>query len=136
MDPFSLTVGITSLVALTAQTLNLTKKYFHGVKNASKSAAELSAQLHFLRSILSRLDELLRGDDAKGQSFNDDSVLVSSVSACKTRLHMLHGKLNAVGESLMGRLKWPLNEKEHQESIQELKTLSTWIQFAITIDGR
>ena len=48
MDPISLAFGITSLVALSAQTLKLTKQYIHGVKHASEAAKSLATELQLL----------------------------------------------------------------------------------------
>ncbi|KAL9123429.1 MAG: hypothetical protein Q9187_000030 [Circinaria calcarea] len=135
MDPFSLAVGITGLIGLIAKTLTLTKEYFDGARNASKAAAALAKELDILYSNLSRLDEFLRSENAKGQSFRETSVLVSSTSACQATIRTLYNKLTAVGESRITRALWPLNEKEHQQSMQELRAFSQWIQFALTVDG-
>lgn len=135
MDPFSLAVGITGLIGLIAKTLTLTQEYFHGARHASKAAAALAKELDRLYSNLLRLDEFLRSENAKGQSFQETSVLVSSTSACQATIRTLYDKLTAVGQSRTSRVLWPLNEKEHQRSMQELRALSRLIQFALTVDG-
>ena len=135
MDPFSLAVGISGIVALTAQTLKLTRTYFHGVRTSSKAAASLAKELETLQSTLARLEEFLRSEDAKRHTFSGTSVLVSSTGACQSKLKLLYAKLNAVGSSRLSRALWPLNEKEHQQSVGELRSFSQWIQFALTIDG-
>lgn len=135
MDPFSLAVGITGLLGVITSTLSLTKDYFDGVKNASKAAAALAKELDILHHNLLRLDEFLRSDSAKGQSFQETSVLVSSTSACQATIRTLYNKLSAVKVSRMSKALWPLGEKEHQQSMQELRALSQWIQFALTVDG-
>ena len=135
MDPFSLAVGITGLLGVIAKTLTLTKDYFDGAKNAGMAAAALAKELNVLYSNLLRLDEFLRSDNAKGQSFQETSVLVSCTSTCQDTIRTLHNKLSAVKESRMTKALWPLNEKEHQQSMQELRALSQWIQFALTVDG-
>lgn len=134
MDPFSLAVGISGLVALAAQTLKLTQQYLHGVKHASKAADTLAAELQLLHDTLCRLDRFLRSDGAKSQSFDEDSVLVSSTGACKTKLEVLHKKLDATAKSRLNRALWPLNEKEHRQSVQELRAVAQCIQFAMTVD--
>ena len=135
MDPFSLAVGISGLVTLTAQTVKLTRKYYHGVKNASKEAAALAGELDTLHSLLSRLEKLLLGEDAKQQSFREDSVLVTSTNACKIRLVTLHNTFENAGKSRMSRAMWPLNDREHHDSMQEIRMVSQWIQFAVQVDG-
>ena len=130
MDPFSLIVGISGLVALSASVLKLTRQYFHGIKHAGEAASELQ----LLHDVLCRLDEFLRSDSAKRQSFDDTSVLVSSTNACRTKLEALCKKLDAATKGRLFRASWPLNEKEHRQSVQELRTITQCIHFAITID--
>ena len=130
MDPFSLTVGISGLVALSASVLKLTQQYFHGIKHASEAASELQ----LLHNVLCRLDEFLRSERAKMQSFADTSVLVSTTSACRTKLEVLRKKLDAATKGRLLRASWPLNEKEHRQSVQELRTVIQCIHFALTID--
>ncbi len=134
MDPFSLAVGITGLVALTAQTLKLTQQYFHGIKHASEAAYSLAHELQLLNDVLCHLDRFLRTDGAKKQSFDDTSVLVSSTSACRAKLEVLYKKLDAAAKGRLLRALWPLNEKEHRQSVQELRAVAQCIQFAMTVD--
>lgn len=135
MDPFSLAVGVSGLITLIAQTLKLTQKYVHGVRDASKAAAGLRTELKILHSNLLRLEEFLRSDKAKGHSFSQKSSLVSTIDACSVKLQRLCNDLNAVGESRMGRVLWPLNASEHSKSMQELRALAQWIQFTLTVDA-
>ena len=134
MDPFSLAVGISGLVTLTAQTLKLSQQYFHGVKHASEAANSLATELQLLHNALCRLVEFLHSDSAKRQSFDETSVLVSSTSACKTKLEVIHKKLEVATKDRLHRALWPLNEKEHRQSVQELRAVSQCIQFAMAID--
>ena len=134
MDPFSLTVGLSSLVALTAQTLKLTQQYLHRVKHASEATDALALKLQALHDIFCRLDEFLRNDGAKRQSFDETSVLVCSTSACRTKLEILHKKLDAAAKSRLNRALWPLNEKDHRQMLQELRVVAQCIHFAMTTD--
>ncbi|KAL9637688.1 MAG: hypothetical protein Q9164_002040 [Protoblastenia rupestris] len=134
MDPFSITVGIASLVNLTAHTIRLTNGYIREARHSREAAADLSKELDVLHFNLSRLDEFLRKNEVV-QPFDNTSVLVSSTSACRNKLTILRDKLEGVGGTRLSRLKWPLNSKEHQESIQELRAFVQWIQFALTVDG-
>ena len=138
MDPFSIVVGVAGLVTLVTQTLGITTSYINGVKHSGKAASDLAKELEVLRSVLLRLDAFLREESSKDRlsSFTDDSVLFQSTHACNNQLRSLHTKLEQ-GKShrIRTALTWPLAEKEHRESIQELRTLAHWIQFALTIDG-
>ena len=134
MDPFSLAVGISGLVTLTAQTLKLIQQYFNGVRHASETANSLATELQLLHNALYCLVDFLRSDSAKSQSFNETSVLVSSTSACKTKVEIIYKKLEAATKDRLHRALWPLNEKEHRQSVQELRALAQCIQFAMAID--
>ena len=131
MDPFSLVVGISGLVALSASVLKLTQQYFHGIKHAGEAASELQ----LLHDVLCHLDRFLRSDSARRHSFDDTSVLVSSMSACRNKLEVLDKKLDAAAKGRVLRALWPLNEKEHRQSVQEVRAVTQCIHFAMTIDG-
>ena len=134
MDPFSVTVGIAGLVALSAQTLKLAQQYYLGVKHANEAAHSLATELQLLNDALCRLDGFLRSDSAKTQSFDESSVLMSSTGACKTKLEVLHKKLDAAAKSRFNRALWPLNEKEQRQTVQDLRAIAQCIQFSMTID--
>lgn len=135
MDPFSLSVGIAGLAGLAATTVSVAKSYVSGVKNAKGSATELVTELEALHSNLSSLDEFLRSGSAKGLTFQRTSVLWSCASACEGKLKSLCKKLGQVGESRTSRYLWPLNEREYQKTVQELRAFAQWMQFALAVDG-
>ena len=135
MDPLSIAASVTALVTLTAQSIDLTRKYIRGAAHARKAAAPLVEQLELLRFSLAKLNELLRSDNAKRHLFSDTSVLTKSTNACKVRLNSLNEKLGKSTESRVRWMIWPLNEKEHEQAMEELRTLTQWIQFALSIDG-
>lgn len=135
MDPFSLSVGIAGLVGLVATTLSVAKSYRSGVKHAKDSITVLVTELESLQSNLSSLDKFLRSDSAKGMAFQRTSVLRSCTSACEGKLKSLCRKLGQVGDNRTSRCLWPLNEKEHQKTVQELRAFAQWMQFALSVDG-
>lgn len=135
MDPLSLTVSVASLCALVASTLKYTKRYASSVIAAKASVAALVLELDTLESNLSGLDELLQTDSAKDLLFTGTSALRSCLSACGHKLKTLSNKLGQVDDSKTSRLKWPFSEKEHMKTIQELRNISQWLQFALSIDG-
>ena len=134
MDPFSLTVGSLSIVALAAKTIRVTSNYVRDARQGREAAAELLRELEVLHANLTRLDAFLRTKNAS-QPFESSSVLVCSTSACRTKLTQLHQRLSGIGESRLSRFKWPLHSEEHRETIRELRAFAQWIQFALTIDG-
>ena len=135
MDPFSISVGIAGLVGLTATTLKYTRSYLNGVRDAKNSIAALITELEALQSNLSSLDEFLRGNSAKGLAFQRTSALRTCTTACESKLMSLCKKLGQLDDSRTSRFLWPLSEKEHQKTIQELRAFTQWLQFALSIDG-
>lgn len=135
MDPFSLTLGVGSLVALVAQTVTVARDYLSAVKNSRESIVTLVTELEALQSNLTSLDEFLRSDSVKGLAFDQNSVLRSCASACESKLKALCKKLGKVGDSRTSRYLWPLNEKEHLKTVQELRAFGQWIQFALSVDS-
>ncbi|KAL8992921.1 MAG: hypothetical protein Q9169_006740, partial [Polycauliona sp. 2 TL-2023] len=133
MDPFSVSVGVAGLLALAAKTIQATKSYCHEARHAKEAASELLVELDVLHWNLSQLDRLLRHDTSA--AFSNTSVLATSTHGCRTKLSMLHEKLDKAAAHPMHRLLWPLRSDEHQKTVQELRAFTQWIQFALTIDG-
>ncbi len=134
MDPFSLSVGVASLVGLTAHTVHVTTIYIREVRHGKEAASEMLRELNALHHDLARLDTFLKSQEAL-RPFDNTSVLVTSTSACREKLNILQKKLDGAGFTRLSRIRWPLNLKEHRETITELRALAQWIQFALTIDG-
>lgn len=138
MDPFSIVVGIAGLTTLVAQTVKITTKYISGVQQSSEAASALAKELEVLRSVLLRLDAFLHEKSSREplSAMTDDSVLSQCTQACQSQLNALHAKLKKGRDKpIRAALTWPLKENEHRQTIQELRTLTQWIQIALTIDG-
>ena len=138
MDPFSITVGVASLVALAVQTIDVTRTYVHEAKHGKETAQQFLQELNVLYFNLSKLDAFLTSNVETAQQFNDTSVLVSSTHACRNRLNTLHERLckRQKGRQLTLRaLTWPFEAKEHREAIAQLRAFAQWIQFALAVDG-
>lgn len=135
MDPFSLSVGIAGLAGLAASTISAVRSYMSTVKTAKDSIAAMITELEALHLNLLSLDGLLRRNSAKGLVFDRTSVLRSCTSACEGKLRVLCKKLGEVGDSRRSQYLWPLSEKEHQKTVEELRAFARWTQFALSIDG-
>jgi hypothetical protein len=135
MDPFSLSVSIASLAGLAATTVSIAKSYMAGVKNAKASVAALVTELEALQSNLSSLDEFLHSVSGKDMAFQRTSVLRSCTSACEGKLKSLCKKLGQLDDGRASRYLWPLSEKEHQKTVQEIRAFTQWLQFALSVDG-
>ncbi|KAL8648041.1 MAG: hypothetical protein Q9226_006165 [Calogaya cf. arnoldii] len=132
MDPFSVTVGVAGLLALTAKTIQATRSFCHEARHAKELANELLGELGVLQFNLSQLGNLLRRDTAA--TFTSTSVLTTSTHACRNKLTMLHDKIDKAATHPLHRFRWPLISDEHRKTIQELRAFAQWIQFALTID--
>ncbi|KAF3483408.1 uncharacterized protein GIQ15_02732 [Arthroderma uncinatum] len=135
MDPFSISLGVITLVGFVASTIKVTSSYLSSAKDRTSSIATLLAELEALKSNLLGLDKLLQSKTSKGLVFEQTSALQSCISSCEVKLKALCKKLGQEGERRRSRLLWPLSEKEYQKAIQDLRTFSQWIQFALSVDG-
>ena len=133
MDPFSITVGVAGLLALTAKTIKATGSFCHEARHGKEAANEMVLEMDILHFNLSQLDNLLRRHT--GAAFSSTSVLTTSTHACRNKLDMLHDKLERAAEHPLHRLRWPLSSDEHQKTLRELGAFAQWIQFALTVDG-
>jgi hypothetical protein len=120
MDPFSLIVGIAGLAGLAATTITSAKSYMFSVKHKANSIAMLVTELEALQANLASLDAFLHRVSVKDLTFQPTSVLRSYTTACTTSLKALSKKLNHANERKISRFIWPLSEKEHQKSMEDL----------------
>lgn len=134
MDPFSLAAGIVGIVGLTVQTLQVTSTFAHQARHGKEEAAELLNQLTVIHHNLSRLDEFLRSASG-GPQFQDTSVLVSSSYSYRDRLKVLQEKLNAASKSRLIPFRWPLNNTEHRQTLDELRAYAQCVQFSLSVNG-
>ncbi|KAL8828698.1 MAG: hypothetical protein Q9191_002441 [Dirinaria sp. TL-2023a] len=135
MDPLSLAFGVAGVLGLLGQTLATTKRFVHLLRHGKEAAAELQNELTILHFNVSRLDRMLK-DSAHGTlHFEATSVLLSSTFTFKDRLDALCNELRAASTSRFASLKWPLNSKEHRETIQDLRAYAQCVQFSLSNDG-
>ena len=135
MDPFSLAVGIAGLVGLVGKTIKTSAVFVREAKCGQEAATELLKELDILAYNLQRLDDFLRTIDHLNKEFSDTSVLVSSTFACRTRLTILHEKLERAKKHRLGRLTWPLSAKDHYDTIETLRAYTQCCQFSLNISG-
>ncbi|OAA63782.1 ankyrin repeat-containing domain protein [Cordyceps fumosorosea ARSEF 2679] len=140
MDPLSISFGIVGVLPLIAKAITTARSYIQSVAGAEKMITALILELEVLQGAIRKLDALLRsealGDD--DLKFDQTSVLLSCSAAIEAKLQELVGKLTheSSGRKLGARrLLWPLSEKEHQKTLAELRSLSGWVQFALSVDG-
>ncbi|KAJ2972829.1 hypothetical protein NUW58_g9099 [Xylaria curta] len=137
MDPVSLSLSIAGILPLVATALKSARSYMTTVLNAKQSITILITELQALQVSLKSLNELLSSAalGTTGIKFHSSSVLLSCSAACDAQLRSLCEKLRCESKGRMSRYLWPLSEKEHKETVQQLRNFTNWMQFALSIDG-
>lgn len=140
MDPLSLSLGIAGVLPVVASVIRLAKNYHDDVKSARESIALLITELTLLESALKSLDAFLESPDGRDAtrdlSLDKTSVLRTCSVACSTKLKVLESKLGkAEAAGAVRRLMWPLDERDHKKTIKELRDLTLWIQFSLSVDN-
>ncbi|KAK3315759.1 hypothetical protein B0H66DRAFT_479034 [Apodospora peruviana] len=145
MDPFSISLSIAGVLPLVATVIRLARKYHEDVKGARESISLLITELGLLESAITSLDAFLESDDGKDAvkdlHLDQSSALRTCCAACSAKLKVLAAKLGneielAKGPAGRARyLLWPLSEREHKKTIQELRNLTLWIQFSLSVDN-
>ncbi|PIG88751.1 hypothetical protein AARAC_000488 [Aspergillus arachidicola] len=135
MDPFSISTGIIGLAAVVAQTLSMAKTYVSAVRNAKSSISTMIAELEALQTNLEKLHAFCNNNAASSLSLSSTSSLQSCISACELKVRDLGRKLGQGNGTRMSRYLWPMSEKEHTKTIQELRGFGQWIELALSLDG-
>ncbi|KAF4626579.1 hypothetical protein G7Y89_g11575 [Cudoniella acicularis] len=140
MDPLSLTLSITSLISVALAVTKTLKEYTSSVKNAPAESNELAVELSGICHALEALDRFLISQGTKFKSFNNTSVLCSTIHTCHGRLSSLQSILQKFMETSEGKkwyrsIVWPFKKDEQVETITILHRCVQIFQFSISIDG-
>ena len=138
MDPLSVALGIAGLLPLIAKAIQCAKEYKDAVASAGASIATLISELEALQFSVTNLHTFLKTDGGIGGDnvrFQQTSVLLVCSASCETKLQSLCRKLGREENGKRSRFLWPFNEKEHQKTVQEIRNFTTWMHFALSVDG-
>jgi hypothetical protein len=137
MEAISLAVGLGEILPLIASAISTAKEYIDTVRSARKSIAALINELEVLQANVKNLHSLLKGDAFTERSvhFDENSVLLTCSAACEAKLQSLCKTLKQEAKGKVNRLLWPFTQKEYQKAIQDLRSFTNWMQFALSIDG-
>ena len=138
MDPFSITAGVAGLITLIAQTAKLASSYSHGVAGASKQAATMFEALSQLERIVISLNDRLNKKSTGGSAFTrgKGSLLFDTLQSCHQRIDTLLQRISrAAAGGRLKALKWPLNKKDHEEALRDIRMFCQWIQLSLTIES-
>lgn len=129
--------AIAGLISLTIQVSGTITNYVTAVKDHSKNVKDLQDELELLSIVLGRLGDFIRKESSNGRSFDEDSVLVKALSDCKRRIERIGDKLRPSDGGKLGRaldrLKWPFEQKDVLQLIENLRRYVQIFEFAITV---
>ncbi|KAK3367844.1 hypothetical protein B0H63DRAFT_565724 [Podospora didyma] len=138
MDPLSVGLGIAGILPLIAQAIKCAKDYKDTVASAKASVAALIGELEALQFNVTNLHHFLKADAFGSNNtmrFQQTSVLLVCSASCETKLKALCRSLSEEESGRRNRFLWPFSEKEHQKTLQELRSFTTWMHFALSVDG-
>lgn len=141
MDPLSVAASAAGLMSLCIGIIDVVGDYYTSAKNARKDIQGLKSELEYLSTVLERLEQVLRSDGLRCNSFSFDtsSVLIAALRSCEKQIGEISLKLQRNKDSnasrILERLKWPFNEKEIQKLIELLRRYILTFQFSLTIEG-
>jgi len=139
MDGVSVASGIAGLITLALQVSGVVSEYVTAVKERPKNVKELHDELLLLAEVLSELRDFLNSEKIRGRSFDSNSVLQKAIRACHGRIERVGDKLKpADGGKLtraLERLKWPFEQKEVLQMVENLRRYTRTFQFAFNIEG-
>jgi hypothetical protein len=149
MDPFTLSTGVVGFLSLAFQITQILNDYVSRLKSAPQEAQTLLMEVTTLSLVLDQLVKFLQSEDAKGNSFNQTSVLCSVMMVCQSNIEGLYKKLDGVygadkakREKLHGvemvarifeRLKWPFSKVECQQIVKTLHRCTQTFEFSLTV---
>lgn len=139
MDPVSIASGIAGLITLALQVGDTVNTYVTAIRSRSQDIKELHDELLLLGDVLSRLRDFLQSEQATGSTFDEDSVLHLAISDCKARIERIGDKLKpSEGGKLaraVDRIKWPFEQKEILQMMENLRRYRSTFEFAVGIQG-
>lgn len=136
-DPLSISAGIVGIFGFAIQLTTTLKDFASGWKNAPIAVEELRKELIQLHGVLDNLVGFLKSQPTH---FEQTSAMYSAASDCVVKLKAFHSRLEkfATGSKFrktFNRIKWPLDEKENQQILQDLQRYTQLFQFAMAIES-
>ncbi|EXJ57084.1 hypothetical protein A1O7_07428 [Cladophialophora yegresii CBS 114405] len=140
MDGVSVASSIAGLVTLTLQVGGTVATYVTAIRERSKNARELQDELLLLGEVLSNLRDFLNSGKAAGRSFDSYSVLSKAIRDCRQRIERIGHRLKPPPDGgrfvrAIDQLRWPFEQREVMQMVDNLKRYSQTFQFAFTIEG-
>ena len=137
MDPLSISAAVAGFIALVATTVTSTNNYVAAVRDANSSARQPLLDLQTLQANLNRFQDYLCTSKDMHEVL-ENSVLMLQLRACQKSLEDLQRKLDTGGtviSSSTAKLLWPLNVKNHQKVIQEVRAVCQCLALSLIVDN-
>ena len=139
MDPLSITAGVAGLITLVSQSIKLASNYTRDVVGMKEQVSTMLQALQILHTILSQLKHQLESSvnpDNTSLPVNN-SILENTIQSCNQRVIALLEKLSRVAGShnTILKMRWPLNKRDHEETIRDIRLFAQWIQLSMTVDN-
>ena len=149
MDPLSISVGIITLIQATNKVVSFCSN-FATTKSPPRRISELLDQLKSLRNILEFLDQYCKSNDLTDPA---TSALLATITAlCDIDNSPIAKELTYLGErlrppnwasrdgsrrkALVQSLTWPLKEAETTKTLDNIKSLKSDLQLALTANQK
>ncbi|EJP61379.1 WD40 repeat-like domain-containing protein [Beauveria bassiana ARSEF 2860] len=138
MEALGVASGVIAVVELSAKVLSLCLQYSKEVKNAANNISQLRSHVSDLKLASASLHQLLNGPNAS--RFSTSQQLQDAIGDSVLQLRRLHEKLRpktarqALSRFGLRSLRWPLQSKELERIMQNLRQHTQTISFALQID--
>ena len=139
MDGVSVASGVAGLITLALQLSGTIAEYASAVKDKPHAVAEFENELSILSEVLGQLSEVLSSDRLKSRQFDRNSVLQRAIIDCDRRMARISEKLRPKNggrlSRALDRLKWPFEQKEVLQMVENLRRFTQTFQFALSIEN-
>jgi hypothetical protein len=149
MDPFSITVGVASLVTLCAQTISTCRDILSGLQDAPRILSSIQSECSTTREALSLMFIFMSKSDTTALShLSGDETLAQSfdiaLTGCTVTLSALDNELQKILEhhkrdgkpDLVQRAKYVWNEDSLKDALDELRGQRDALNLLATVVQR
>ncbi|KIW83537.1 hypothetical protein Z517_02782 [Fonsecaea pedrosoi CBS 271.37] len=139
MDGVSVASSIAGLVTLALQVSATIAIYVNSIKERANTVRELHDELLLLGEVLSGLRDFLESEKVKGRVLDTQSVLSKAIRDCRQRMERIGDRLKPSEGGKVARaidhLRWPFEQREVMQMVENLRRYTQTFQFAFTIEG-
>ena len=148
MDPFSITVGIITLIQATHRVSALCRDYTHATSGAARTVLGILDEIESLRTVLESLEQFLRNNSDTDTTTIPRLDQVQKLCNIKDgpiakELRYLEEKLLPSGwagrhrsrrKALLQSLTWPSKERQTKEALRKIERHKTNLVLALMLD--